>query len=65
MPLRIAPSFLTPSNDPQLGVKSRCQKLHRCALNGFLGPSSKSIELTRILQPFADNKLSDIISRLI
>ena len=64
MPLRIAPVPLTPSNDPQLGVKSRYQKLHRCALDGFLGPSSKLIGLTRILQPFASNNLSDIITRL-
>ena len=55
MPLRIAPSPLTPSNDPRLGVASRYQKLHRCALDGFLGPSSKRIRLTRILQPFADS----------
>ena len=32
MPLRIAPSSLTSSLDPQLGVSSQGQKLHRCAL---------------------------------
>jgi hypothetical protein len=57
MPLRIAPAPLTPSNDPQLGVESRYQKLHRCALDGFLGPSSKLIGLTRILQPFVSKLL--------
>ena len=41
MPLQFAPSFLTPSTSPRLGVKSQHQELHRCALNGFLAPSSK------------------------
>lgn len=57
MPLRIAPAPLTPSKDPRLGVESHYQKLHRCALDGFLGPSSKLIGLTRILQPFASKFL--------
>lgn len=64
MPLRIAPAPLTPSNDPRLGVASRYQKLHRCALDGFLGPSSKLAELTRILQPFAGSFSKSIISFL-
>lgn len=57
MPLRIAPAPLTPSNNPRLGVESRYQKLHRCALDGFLGPSSRLIGLTRILQPFVSKFL--------
>lgn len=61
MPLRIAPIPLTPSNDPWLGVKSQNQKLHRCALNGFLAPFSKLIGLTRILQPFARSLFSNIL----
>src|SRR5690606_17819114 len=32
MPLQIAPSPLTPSTDPRLGIGSRHQELHRCAL---------------------------------
>lgn len=59
MPLRIAPAPLTPSNDPRLGVESRYQKLHRCALDGFLGPSSRLIRLTRILQPFVSKFLEN------
>ena len=43
------PRLLTPSTDPQLGVGSRHQGLHRCALDGFLGPPSKMEALTRIL----------------
>lgn len=59
MPLRIAPAPLTPSNNPRLGVESHYQKLHRCALDGFLGPSSKLIGLTRILQPFVSKFLEN------
>ena len=61
MPLRIAPIPLTPSDDPRLGVESRHQKLHRCALNGFLAPSSKLVGLTRILQPFASLYISNTL----
>ncbi|MBS4025375.1 MAG: hypothetical protein KGZ96_06835 [Clostridia bacterium] len=49
MPLQIAPSPLTPSTNPRLGVGSQHQELHRYALNGFLGPPSKIDVLTRIL----------------
>ena len=34
------PIPLTPSTSSQLGVSSRHQELHRCALDGFLGPPS-------------------------
>lgn len=34
------PNSLTPSSNPQRGVGGHHQGLHRCALNGFLGPSS-------------------------
>lgn len=44
------PTVLTPSSNPRLGVDSHHQRLHRCALNGFLGPSSKKWLLTRILR---------------
>ena len=37
------PTSLTPSTSSQLGVSSQHQELHRCALNGFLGPSSKEV----------------------
>jgi len=30
------PPSLTPSSNPRLGVGSHHQRLHRCALNGFL-----------------------------
>ena len=43
------PAFLTPSIHPRLGVGSKHQELHRCALNGFLGPFSKTVLPTRIL----------------
>ena len=43
------PRLLTPSTSPQLGVGGRHQRLHRCALDGFLGPPSKMEVLTRIL----------------
>ena len=43
------PRPLTPSTNPRLGVSSRHQRLHRCALDGFLGPPSKKEALTRIL----------------
>jgi hypothetical protein len=49
MPLRATPSPLTPSTNPQLGVGSQHQRLHRCALNGFLAPSSEPTTPTRIL----------------
>ena len=50
MPLQVTPSPLTPSTDPQLGVESRHQGLHRCALDGFLAPSSEPRRSTRILR---------------
>ena len=43
------PALLTPSISPKLGVQSQHQKLHRYALYGFLGPSSKPAVPTRIL----------------
>ncbi len=43
------PIPLTPSTNPSLGVSGRHQGLHRCARNGFLGPSSKVVAPTRIL----------------
>jgi hypothetical protein len=49
MPLRATPSPLTPSTNPQLGVESQHQGLHRCALDGFLAPSSEPTMATRIL----------------
>lgn len=48
------PALLTPSIDPRLGVVSLHQELHRCALNGFLGPPSGTISLTRILHHHAN-----------
>ena len=50
MPLRVAPSSLTSSASPQLGVGSRYQRLHRYAIDGFLAPSSESPRPTRILR---------------
>ncbi|WP_156925021.1 hypothetical protein [Caldicoprobacter faecalis] len=47
------PPSLTPSTNPRLGVESQHQELHRCALDGFLGPSSKLAGLTRILHHHA------------
>lgn len=34
------PQPLTPSISSRLGVSSQHQELHRCALDGFLGPPS-------------------------
>jgi hypothetical protein len=45
------PTFLTPSISHRLGVSSQHQGLHRCARDGFLGPPSELVRLTRILQP--------------
>jgi hypothetical protein len=42
------PTTLTPSTNPRLGVGSQHQELHRCALDGFLGPPSEPAVLTRI-----------------
>jgi len=42
------PTPLTPSTDPRLGVSSQHQELHWCALDGFLGPPSGKVALTRI-----------------
>ncbi len=44
------PVSLTPSTNPPLGVESQHQELHRCALDGFLGPSSGIAASTRILR---------------
>src|SRR5690606_20997780 len=43
------PTALTPSSNPRLGVDGHHQGLHRCARDGFLGPSSTAWSLTRIL----------------
>src|SRR5690606_35578138 len=49
------PTSLTPSSNPRLGVGSHHQRLHRCALSGFLDPASETRAPTRILRhlPFA------------
>ena len=44
------PNSLTPSTSPRLGVSGQHQELHRCALYGFLGPSSETTVPTRILR---------------
>jgi len=47
------PIPLTPSTNPRLGFGCQHQGLHRYARYGFLGPSSKTTFLTRILHhPF-------------
>ena len=55
------PAFLTPSISPKLGVQSQHQKLHRYALYGFLGPSSKPAVPTRILHHRKSFRLSIIL----
>jgi len=45
-----SPLPLSSSPSPRLGVASRNQRLHRCALDGFLGPSSEMGAPTRILR---------------
>lgn len=44
------PTPLTPSTNPQLGVESQHQGLHRCARGGFLAPPSEPESPTRILR---------------
>jgi hypothetical protein len=44
------PTPLTPSTNPQLGVESQHQGLHRCARSGFLAPPSGPEWPTRILR---------------
>lgn len=44
------PAPLTPSTNHRLGVVSQHQGLHRCALDGSLGPSSGTAAPTRILR---------------
>lgn len=39
-----------PSTSPRLGIGSQHQRPHRCALDGFLGPPSEKVVLTRILR---------------
>ena len=43
------PESLTPSTHPKLGVKSRHQGLHRCALHRIFRPYLEEAVLTRIL----------------
>ena len=43
------PESLTPSIHPKLGVKSRHQGLHRCALHRIFRPYLEEAVLTRIL----------------
>jgi hypothetical protein len=40
----------TPSNSPRLGIGGHHQRRHRCARDGFLGPPSEKVVLTRILR---------------
>ena len=49
------PTALTPSSNPRRGVDGHHQGLHRCALDGFLGPSSKAHSPTRILHHLSLN----------
>ena len=44
------PRSLTPSTHPKLGVKSRHQGLHRCALHRIFRPYLEEAVLTRILR---------------
>ena len=44
------PGSLTPSIHPKLGVKSRHQGLHRCALHRIFRPYLEEAVLTRILR---------------
>ena len=44
------PESLTPSIHPKLGVKSRHQGLHRCALHRIFRPYLEEAVLTRILR---------------
>ena len=44
------PGSLTPSTHPKLGVKSRHQGLHRCALHRIFRPYLEEAVLTRILR---------------
>lgn len=70
MPLRIAlppggpgnelAGSRTPSSSPRLGIGGHHQGRHRCALDGFLGPPSEKVVLTRILRhPKAFRLLDD------
>ena len=43
------PTTLTPSISPNLGKRSQHQRLHRCAIDGFLAPPSEHLLPTRIL----------------
>ena len=45
----VRPKSLTPSTHPKLGVKSRHQGLHRCALHRIFRPYLEEAVLTRIL----------------
>lgn len=44
------PGTLSSSTSPRLGIGGQHQRLHRCALDGFLGPPSEKVVLTRILR---------------
>ena len=48
--IRARPKSLTPSTHPKLGVKSRHQGLHRCALHRIFRPYLEEAVLTRILR---------------
>lgn len=50
MPLWIALSTFTPSNDPRLGASSQSEELHRCALQRIFRPALENGESTRILR---------------
>ncbi len=45
-----SPFILNPQQQPSTGVECHHQGLHRCALNGFLGPSLEMMDMTRILR---------------
>ena len=44
------PILLNPQQQPPRSIGSHCQRLHRCARDGFLGPPSKPVLPTRILR---------------